>query len=429
MIHRIIPCAALVLVSIAFAQSFAESIPAGTPLVVTTQRAYPMRDGVTVRAELLYPVYSGNQVSLPRGTTVIGRVIALQSDHAHRVRAALGGDFTPFHAPELLFTELILPDGSKIPLASKTVTDGYVIYRATAPMPVKGGFLRRELNAGVTAIQRDIQTFTAPGKSDRLLQFVYNRLPYHPQRIAAGTSWTIETTDRMTVSGQPPVGLQTAQPITGHGAWVLQANLVEPLSSERSHSGDKIQAVVAEPIYSQEGHRLLVPQDTTLTGTVTRAKPARSFGRSGVLSFNFTQLMLPDQEATTIETRLTGADSAAEIALSSEGQVKSKPRDKVTIPLALALMASRPLDLDSGRASGTVGKNAAGGAASLSLIGTIVAIVGGSPYVAAGIGYWGAARAFYERWLAHGQKIVFPRDTRIVVETTPRRSQPLKPSN
>ena len=31
-----------------------------------------------------------------------------------------------------------------------------------------------------------------------------------------------------------------------------------------------------------------------------------------------------------------------------------------------------------------------------------VGIAGGSPYAAAGIGYWGAARAFYSRWIARG---------------------------
>jgi hypothetical protein len=133
-----------------------------------------------------------------------------------------------------------------------------------------------------------------------------------------------------------------------------------------------------------------------------------------------------------VETRLTGADSAQDIALGSEGQVKSKPQDKLAIPLFLALLAARPLDRDCGHHSGgcsgnSLGKNGVGGAAGLGLVGTIVGIAGGSPYAAAGIGYWGAGRAFYDRWIARGQKITFARDTRIVVETTPRRAAPIKP--
>jgi hypothetical protein len=57
-----------------------------------------------------------------------------------------------------------------------------------------------------------------------------------------------------------------------------------------------------------------------------------------------------------------------------------------------------------------------------------VGLAGGSPYAAAGIGYWGAGRAFYYRWIARGQKIAFTKDTRIMVETTPRRSAPMKPN-
>jgi hypothetical protein len=61
-------------------------------------------------------------------------------------------------------------------------------------------------------------------------------------------------------------------------------------------------------------------------------------------------------------------------------------------------------------------------------VGTVVGLAGGSPYAAAGIGYWGTARAFYYRWIARGQKITFAKDTRIIVETTPRRSAPIKPN-
>jgi hypothetical protein len=95
-------------------------------------------------------------------------------------------------------------------------------------------------------------------------------------------------------------------------------------------------------------------------------------------------------------------------------------------------MASRPLDSDAGRNGGVaggngLGKNAVGGAAGLGLVGTVIGLSGGSPNAAAGIGYYGAARAVYYRWLAHGQKIDFAKNTRIVVETTPRRSAPMKP--
>lgn len=425
----------------------AGTIPAGAPLALTTDQPYPMRAGAEIHARLLYPIYADNQLVLPANTVVAGDVVALHPDHGRRVNAMLGGDFTPFHIPEVRFTHIVLANGTSIPFASNPAANGTQIYRAVAPPPAKGGVIHREFDSALNAARGDLAFFVAPGKGDRLLQWVYGRLPYHPQRIAKGTSWTVETAAPIDVPAEPEAPaaaaaapprkprfweVQTAAaPPENSEAWIVQANLADSLSSETSAAGQAIKAVVAEPIYNRD-RTVAVPQGATLLGTVTRAKPARRFGRTGVLSFSFSQLVLPDKPVQTVETRLTGADSAANIALNSEGQAKSKPQDKIAIPLILALMAARPLDQDAGHRGGprdTAGKDAEGGAAGLALVGTIVGIAGGSPYAAAGIGYWGAGRAVYSRWIARGQKITFPRDTRIVVETTPRKSAPMKPDS
>lgn len=422
------------------------TIPPGTPLALTIDQNYPMRAGGQIRARLLYAIYADNQLLLPKDTVVTGSVVHLLADRKRRLNAALGGDFTPFRIPEVSFDQIVLPNGVSVPLAAGPATNGTPIYRAVTPPAVKGGFLRREFDSGLNAARGDLAFYVAPGKGDRFLQFLYGRLPYHPQRIAKGTSWTIETTAALDLPAQPVPLPVAAAPAHKHhfwelpapsasssaqdtGAWIVQANLADTLSSETSKPGQPIKAVVAEPIYNPD-HTVAVPQGATLIGTVTRAKPARRFGRTGVLSFNFSQLTLPDAETQTVETRLTGADSAQDIALNSEGQAKSKPQDKISIPLILALMAARPLDQDnrSGHPTDMAQKDSIGGAAGLGLVGTLVSLAGGSRYAAAGIGYWGAARAVYSRWIARGQKIAFPRDTRIVVETTPRRSSPMKPA-
>jgi hypothetical protein len=417
--------------AMARSQTELRAIPPGTPLTLSIDRPYPMRTGQAIQAHLLYPIYADNSLLLPNSTVVSGSVVALRPDRPRRVRAMLGGDFTPFHTPVLRFTRIVLPDGSEVPLAVNTVTDGAPIYRAVAPPASKGGLIRHEFNNGLAAVRGDVAAFTAPGKADRLLQWVYARLPYHPERIEKGTAWTLETSAPTSIAVQPVQASikqqpkPATQPAAPGGAWMIQASLSESLSSESSAQGQAIQAVVAEPIYNPD-HSVAVPQGATLIGVVTRAKPARHFGRTGVLNFRFSQLQLPNEESQTVETRLTGADSAEDIALNSEGQAQSKPQDKIAIPLFLAALASRPLDQDCSHRSGCAGdRPGAGGlsgAAGLGLVGTIVGIAGGSPYVAAGIGYWGTARAFYSRWIARGQKIAFPKDTRIVVETTPRRS-------
>jgi hypothetical protein len=432
LVLTLLPCAAM-------CQTGAGTIPAGTPLVLALDEHLPMRRGELVRAHLLYAVYEDNDLLLDKGASVTGTVIALRPDRSRRVRAVLGGDFTPFHTPVVRFTQITLPDGSTVPLFSSEAANGAPIYRAVAPPPSKGSFLHREFDAGLTVARSDAAIFLGPGKGDRLLQFIYSQIPYHPERIEKDTAWTVETNTAVDLPAQraiPPAAAPAARkphfwepnpvvatPRAKDSGWIVQAYLTGPLSSETSSSGQTITAVVAEPVYNPD-HSIAVPQGAMLTGTVTRARPARAFGKAGVLNFNFRQLEIPTGATQTVETRLTGADSAADIALSSEGAPKAKPQDKISVPLFLALLSGRPLDRDhrAGDSAHQLGKDGVGGAAGLGLVGTVVGLAGGSPNVAAGIGYWGAARAVYYRWIAHGQKITFAKDTRIVVETTPRRS-------
>jgi hypothetical protein len=418
----------------------ATTLPAGTPLPVQIDDHLPMRVGQQIQAKLLYPVYASDSLVLPEHTIVIGTVVALRSNGSRRVRAGLGGDFTPFHTPVVHFTQILLPDGSTLPFSSAEATDGAPIFRAVAPPPANGGILRRQFNAVVSFMRDDLALFIAPGKGDRLRQLVYSQLPYHPQRIEKGTTWTIETTDALLIPPQPipstPVAVVAPKPhfweqptpapppANDPGKWMIQAYLNEPLSSESASTGQIIKATVAEPIYNPD-HTVAIPQGATLVGAVTQAKPSRRFGRTGVLNFSFRQLTLPGGKPQNVETTLTGADSGQALALNSEGQVKSRPEDKLSLPIFLALAASRPLDQEHGSRD-QFGKNAAGGAAGLGLVGTVLGIAGQSPQAAAGIGYYGAAVAVYYRWIAHGKKITFPRDTRIVVQTVVRHSAAMK---
>ena len=422
------------------------TLPAETPLALQIDQHLPMRNGQPVRAHLLYPIYGNDKLLLPKDTIVTGSVVELRNDRSRRINAALGGDFTPFRKPVVRFNTFVLADGTCVPFTSGDAIDGAPIFRAVATPPAKGGFLRRQFDGLLTVVRSDVAIITGPEKADRFVQFIYSQIPYHPQRIDKGTSWTIEIAHSVELPPDPPPPAVVAivqpkrhfweEPLPAAdtakndtGSWIVQANLDEPISSETSKDGQAIRATVAEPIFNPD-HTIAIPQGSTLIGAVTRAKPARKFGRTGVLTFNFRQLQIPHEETRTVETRLAGADSARDIALNSEGQAKSKPQDKITLPIILALMASRPLDQDhhdSADAGNGLGKNAVGGAAGLGLVGTVIGLTGVSPNVAAGIGYYGAARAFYYRWVAKGQKIDFAKNTRIVVETTPRHSAPIKP--
>lgn len=422
---------------ISLCQAPATTLPIGTPLAVRIDQHLPMRTGQTIRAELIYPVYLDSKLILPEKTILTGTVVALRDNHSERIRARLGGDFTPFYIPVVSFNQITLTDGTTISVTTDTATDGAPIYRLVAPPPRKGGFIRQQFDSAIQLARDQIAVFTAPDKGDRILQFVYHQLPYHPQRIEKGTAWTVETAKPFAIPPasvpipppDPPVTLPASTP-DQQPTWIIQAYLDEALSSATSKSGQPIKATVAEPIYNPD-HTIAVPQGATMIGAVTKAKPAKRFGRAGALHFDFSQLVLPTGQTQNVQAALTGADSATaqKLAMDSEGEVKPKPQDKILIPLLLLSLAARPLDRDrdDGDNAG-FGKNATA-SNSLGLVGFIIGTAIGSRNIAAGIGYYGAALSIYYRWIARGRQVTFAQDTRLVLQTRARRSAVLKPTS
>ena len=447
MTSRSSPSLLLLLASCAaLCQTPAVTLPAHTPLAVQIDNHLPMRVGQPIRASLLYPVYSGEIIALPEKTVVIGTVVALRPNSARRLSARLRADFTPFRTPVVNFTQILLSDGTALPITTGTATDGAPIYRLTAPVPRKGGFFRRQWDTGIDMVRDRATIVTAPGKADRVLQLVYSQLPWHPQRIESGTAWTIETSTPLNIPPQPaapattlastPPPAKPAEPAAsptpepGPTTWVLHGYLNEKLSSETSKQGDAIRATVAEPIYNAD-HTLAVPVGATIVGTVTRARPARRFGRTGTLRFDFRQLILPTGETQTVQASLTGVDSAAgqNLALNSEGQVKPKPQDKILIPLLLAALAASPLHQDHDDGSLELFRKNATASNSIGVIGFIVGTASGSANVAAGFGAYGAALSLYNRWIKRGREVTFVRDTRVILQTTARHSEALRPTS
>jgi len=273
---------------------------------------------------------------------------------------------------------------------------------------------------------------TAPGKTNRLLQMFYGELPYHPEQITNGTEWTIEITDPIQLpeseiapsapSDPPPSLPANSQPKT----WTIKAYLSERLDSHSTKAGHPIHATVAEPVYNAD-HSIALPEGTIVEGAVTESKPARSFGRAGTLRFDFRSLTLPGGDTRRVQSSLMEADSNtnADLTLSSENKVKPHPNDKIVIPVLMGILATSALDEDAG--DNMLGKDLVS-SNGLGMITRIVAVAGGSPHFAVGVGAYGAAVSVYRRWIQHGRDVVFAKNTRIVLEATPRSSTVLKPT-
>ena len=404
-----------------------------------------MRAGEAIRGELMYPVYQNNELVLPARTVIGGTVVALKPDHNRRVAARLRVDFTPFHTPIVRFDSIIAPDGTSFPLATVEATDGAPIYRVVRTPAPQGGIIGQYFRMALQYVDNILQAVIGPDKADRFTQFIYSQLPYHPERIQKGTAWTVETASPLTISPlqapspDPEVRpsrfrlLRTrtstsdaADASTGsRPTWILQAYLNDAISSETSKANQPIHATVAEPVLNPDG-TVAVPTGAVLTGTVTQAKPSRHFDRVGTLRFRFSEIKLPGEEMQQVRASLAGADTAdgKELNMNSEGEMQPKQQDKILIPALLILMASRPFDREQG--DPMAGKDATA-SSGLGLITLIVGIAARQPNFAVGIGMYSAAVSIYPRYLGKGAKVAFPKNTRIVLQTTPTHSVSLKP--
>jgi hypothetical protein len=427
--HFPLPCAILLTFLTGFTHAQSIQVPAATVLSIQLRRHVPMKAGEALEGSLLYPLYVDNRVAIPEGTILRGRVIQLDPDRSRRIHARFRGDFTAFRSPVVRFNELVLPGGIVQSIVSDDAKDGVpILHLSPPPGQKKGSLISREIAAEKQQIKDLAALVTAPGRGDRLVQFLYTQLPWHPQRIESGTAWT--------VSLAQPLNLQIPDPLPEPGAttkpaaevageeWHLHAYLQQTVSSANEKLGDTFQALVSEPVFNAQ-HSVVVPQGSLLVGEVTQTKPARSFGRQGRLRFRFRELRLPTGFSQPVEATLAGVDSdkSANLQIDPEGGIQPRPQNRVLLPLALTILAGRGFDQDESRfVNGAVASNGFG------IVGRIVGIVATSRNVAAGIGVYGAALAFYDLWLAHGHNVVFVKNTRIDVTTTPARNPLNTPS-
>ena len=161
-----------------------------------------------------------------------------------------------------------------------------------------------------------------------------------------------------------------------------------------------------------------------LVGKVTTAKAARSLGRNGKLRFAFQQVRFPAGPPRPVEGSLAGAsiDKKQDLALDAEGTVTPRNQSSAIAPMLLTMLAGRALDQDGNMIADTgVASNGFG------LIGRIVGVTAGDRNFAAGLGFYAAGLSFYQNFLHSGRDVIFPKDTRIDIETTPLRAPVLKP--
>ena len=403
-------------------------IPAGIPLHIRITQTAHLHTGTNVVGVLTEPIYVRDRLVLPIGSAVHGNVVEYAPvEHLVREQALLNGDVTPLHDPVVDFTSVRLAATNvEVPLDTRALIRSTQMVRFTSIK--KPSWFRRGINAAKATVHDTYETFFGPDKKDRALRLLYGQLPYHPQRIWAGTQFVAELTSSITLElpPLPPVGESDSASLTGK---VVDARLAESLDSKTAKKGQLVTALVTTPLFDQD-HKLILPEGAELDGLVSTSKPARSFGRNGQLRFAIRGVKNPiqavGQQKQMVYGTLSGAEgnSGQNLSVDSEGNVKANPdKNRFVGPLLLAATAMAGADQDSGQAAGG-GSPALGNMAVASngfgLVARVVAISAGSRNLAIGFGAYAFAKSVYFRFLTRGHEVTFPKNTELEITFSTR---------
>ena len=332
------------------------TVGAGTPLRLYLTKRISKRAGEPVEAKLLDPLYSFDREVVPAGSQVFGVVAHVKPvTRMERTLAILGGDFTPLHEADVEFSSLVLPDGRSVVL-NTVETPGL---NSLANLNAKKQPASANRNSGVMGTakaqvqnkvtqtrQKVLDLVRGPGKKERLEDFLWAKLPYHPQYVRRLTRFDAELAEPLQFGSamvkSDELRLVGSQPQADNS---VQAWLATSLNSSWSKQGERVEAVISRPLLSPD-HKLLLPEGTRLIGEVTMVQRARWFHRGGQLPFNFQRVALPQgidrpsesEGKTTFKTLaiLDGAepDRKTTLKVDEEGGVKAtEPKTRFVAPL------------------------------------------------------------------------------------------------
>jgi len=404
------------------------SVPAGMPIQLALDEEIRIRKvGQPLTAHTVEPVYAFDQLVIPVGTAILGQITRIEPvSNGKRTLAALDADFTPSHAIEVTFAELILADGKHIPIHTVvTPGSGQVIrFLAAADEKGKKGVkdaasekakeakeeAKREWDAAMQQVKQ-------PGKFHKAERYVVAQLPIHPQYIDAGTVYFAELQEPLDFGAEPltpemAASLGAAPP---PGSFV-RTLLTTPLNSASTPKGAPVEAILSRPLF--DGKRLILPQGCRLRGSVVQVEPARYLSRNGQLRMVFHELLPPEGAggaivAQKVEANLEGVQAAVadNVALDAEGGAEAgSPKSRyllTTISVGLAAVSAGV----GGDTLGDTTERAAGGAGGFKLIGIALgAGIHSQPFGMA-MGALGAGRSVYTHFIARGREVVFPKNT------------------
>jgi hypothetical protein len=422
-LSRLFLCA-LIPAAVTGSSAYAQEVPApdaaSTTLRLELIGPVKLKLGSPVIARTVEALFSSNKISIPAGSVVSGRVARVTpAARNKRISAMSHGDFTPLHEAAIKFDTLHFPDGSEVPISVSLAEQSSEIVHfrsASAKRLSLVGRLKATFN---DQKKQAISTVTAPGKIDRIKQYVYTQLPWHPERINAGSQYDVILLRPMQASSAKAT-MADASPANEENdklreSATLRARLQDDLSSKTAKQDDAVVAVVTAPLLGPQG-QIEIPQGSLLRGRVLRSHPAKNWGRNGALRFTFNQVDFPQgtqQQVAGVPAGVDGSKNGS-LKLDAEGGVEPDSNKGIMAPLALGMLATSAL-LDEEGGLGHVATSSNG----FGLITRLIAISTGSKWVGGAIGIAATGRTVYTRFIAHGRDVVFRRNSQVEIEVGP----------
>src|SRR6267154_4694233 len=218
--------------------------------------------GQPITAKLLEAVYAGEDLALPAGSTIKGHVSSITTTPMRqRAGRLLAGDLTPPKTAHVTFDQLVLSDGTTVPIHSDTAVGLGRVANSRYLLKAQRPGMRQKLKGAMAPLRE-------PNILQRLGEAVVTSLPYHPEYIDQGTVFD-------TALLEPVKLLAPVTPDTPslQSSDYLHLHLLTPIDSSTSRAGTQIEAVVSQPYY-QAGHQLVYPAGTRIIGTVQKASSA-----------------------------------------------------------------------------------------------------------------------------------------------------------
>ena len=441
--------------AIAAPQTIALTVAKGSPLQVALDDEVQVKKvGQRIHGRTVEPIYAFDHIVVPVGSKVTGKITKVDGlSNGKRTLAALNADFTPVRKVEVAFDELVLPNGKVFPLHTHvTPGSGQVIQLVTAANPTeKKNAMKNAASDKVSQAKRQahqqwdsaMKQIKAPGKIRRLERYGESQSPVHRQFIPAGTVYFAELDEPLDF-GNEVMTVSMASSMAGDlsEGHVVHALLVTPLSSATAKRGEKVEAVLSQPL--MDGTNLILPEGSRLKGTVKQAAPARRMKKNGQLRIAFSEIIPPDGVEQKVVTTLEGVQAGknANVKLDAEGGAEattSKTRYLGTaISLGLAMASAGHGDHDHHAEAGKgSGNGVAGGLGGFKLVGMVVGALVRSRAFGTTMGAYGAAVSVYTNFMARGLEVEFPKNTAMQIgigtrgatkPVAPAEAQPTVPS-